>query len=507
MKAISPSTPAPSATAPLRSDRSSETSAADEAFGALIAAAIGVTPRPVIAHEAPPKQAAPSVSSVKPSSSSRDDRTVDSTDSSDSKNNKADADQPAAPSTDQATATASGTKPTASRAAPVAADARKPVAVPVVAVAKPTAAPVVSDVLGATSPVAKAAPAAAKAAPVAPVVAAGPAVPAVPAGLETAAAALARALTADAPATQAKAATMPQAKPVASSASALAQGQLPAQLVKLPTASAPAGEPVKHPVDASAAMASPVVVPAALGAPQTAPLPVADTAAAQVAPNAASTSLTGQHDAHGGKGDAQHSSSTIATPAPATTDSKAVPAPTPFDQTLQAPNSVANVAVPVQVQQPVVTAVSQAAQAVMAPPAEQIVQVVAPLRTAKDGDYTLSLQLHPADLGPVTVRVDVHQGVLSVHMVADHAQGHDALNQSLNDLRSQLEAGGVRTGDIGLGTRSSLSQQGGGQQQAPSQQPADTPAGRDGSTDRRPANSRGERVTVSSNDAALDVRI
>src|SRR6185437_10190455 len=122
MKAISPSTPAPSATAPLRSDRSSETSVADEAFGVLIAAAIGATPRPVISHEAPPKQAAPSVSSVKPSSSSRDDRT------SDSKNNKADADQPAAPSTDQATATASGTKPTASSAAPVAPDARKPVA-------------------------------------------------------------------------------------------------------------------------------------------------------------------------------------------------------------------------------------------------------------------------------------------------------------------------------------------------------------------------------------------
>ena len=86
-----------------------------------------------------------------------------------------------------------------------------------------------------------------------------------------------------------------------------------------------------------------------------------------------------------------------------------------------------------------------------AAPHEQILHLVTPLRLAADGTYTLTMQLHPDDLGLVTVHVEARQGVLSVHIVADHDQARDALRSSLGDLRSHLELSGVRAGDIDVG--------------------------------------------------------
>ncbi len=88
----------------------------------------------------------------------------------------------------------------------------------------------------------------------------------------------------------------------------------------------------------------------------------------------------------------------------------------------------------------------------------QVVSVLSPLRGAKDGSYTLSLQLHPAELGPVIVRVAVNDGVLSVQLTADQQSGHDALHSSLSDLRSQLQAGGLRVADVDVGARTALPQ-------------------------------------------------
>jgi flagellar hook-length control protein FliK len=91
----------------------------------------------------------------------------------------------------------------------------------------------------------------------------------------------------------------------------------------------------------------------------------------------------------------------------------------------------------------------------------QIAGLVAPLRTAADGNYTVSLQLHPAELGPVSVQVSVDQGVLSVQMYADHPQAHDALRASLSDLRGQLQAAGIQTGTVDVGVRIAAAQQSG----------------------------------------------
>jgi chemotaxis protein MotD len=110
------------------------------------------------------------------------------------------------------------------------------------------------------------------------------------------------------------------------------------------------------------------------------------------------------------------------------------------------------------VSQPAAVAVTTPTAAAPAPP-EQLFQLVAPLRLAPDGTYTLTLQLRPADLGLVTVHVEARQGVLSVHIVADHDQARDVLRSSLGNLRSHLELGGVRAGDIDVSADRNARQQ------------------------------------------------
>jgi flagellar hook-length control protein FliK len=99
------------------------------------------------------------------------------------------------------------------------------------------------------------------------------------------------------------------------------------------------------------------------------------------------------------------------------------------------------------------------AQAAAQPPAtspaaqqlpDQVVRLLTPLRVAADGDYTMSLQLHPAELGDVAVQVAVRGGVLSVVLQADDAAGHHALQAAMPDLHHQLRGDGMHVGDISL---------------------------------------------------------
>jgi flagellar hook-length control protein FliK len=117
--------------------------------------------------------------------------------------------------------------------------------------------------------------------------------------------------------------------------------------------------------------------------------------------------------------------------------------------------------------------------------------------------------LHPAELGPVTVRVDVQQGVLSVHLTADHSHGHDALNQSLTDLRTQLQSNGVRTGDIVVAAKPSLSPQQHHDQQhhAGGNHRQEAPMYDHAGTDRRPSDRAPRHTPTHADDDTLDVRI
>jgi flagellar hook-length control protein FliK len=544
MKAITPSLPSP---APTRSERSVDSAAADEAFGAVIAAALGVAPAPGSQYRAPQDSADKDrhyAAAVGPARHTAAGAGVD----------RADGDRPVG-------SDGAGTGAGGAAAAVTAPDdsARPGAATTTAADSNPKAAStagVNGAATPAATPAASGAPAPSATAGTAPRTGAAPG-----SALDAAAAALAKALgaagtgvnvngtpgtatvtvpspatgTVDTPAIAQQPALTTVANP------AVAQGVLPPQLAglaaatnPLPTAdggtkkasvpgavSLPAVTPAS--TDAADKAPSSATPPIAPGQPPVAPDFLPSTAAATATPMVATVVAAAVSDTTKGsksgssKGDgldAGVDGNTGATP-----DASLAPgAVTSFDAAMQ----TAAPLVP-----PTATAAAQnmSAAFVGGGVPDQIVQVLAPLRSAKDGDYTLSLQLHPAELGPVTVHVEVHQGVLSVHLVADQAQGHDALHGSLADLRTQLQASGVRTGDIGVGTPgSALSQQGNGGQprhQPHSGQPGYDGAGRrpahhdggstvggrggDRSGDRNAATQR-QPVGVSA-DSALDVRI
>ncbi|MBX6371440.1 MAG: flagellar hook-length control protein FliK [Acidothermus sp.] len=82
------------------------------------------------------------------------------------------------------------------------------------------------------------------------------------------------------------------------------------------------------------------------------------------------------------------------------------------------------------------------------PPQPQLVAVLAGLRQAADGSYRVALQLQPAELGTVSVQVDVRRGVASVHFRTDKAGTSDALRAGLDQLRGELLASGLSIDDI-----------------------------------------------------------
>jgi flagellar hook-length control protein FliK len=84
-------------------------------------------------------------------------------------------------------------------------------------------------------------------------------------------------------------------------------------------------------------------------------------------------------------------------------------------------------------------------------PWQQMVEVLRPIKQFADGTHRLSIQLRPEDMGTINVELAVNKGTLSLHVVADTAATRDAINASLSQLRSEIEAGGVRTGSFGVG--------------------------------------------------------
>jgi hypothetical protein len=74
--------------------------------------------------------------------------------------------------------------------------------------------------------------------------------------------------------------------------------------------------------------------------------------------------------------------------------------------------------------------------------ASQLVSVVSPLRSGVDGTQTLTVALHPADLGDVRVTVTTTDQNVVVRMSAASDAGRDALRQNLPQLQQQLSSDG-----------------------------------------------------------------
>jgi hypothetical protein len=84
---------------------------------------------------------------------------------------------------------------------------------------------------------------------------------------------------------------------------------------------------------------------------------------------------------------------------------------------------------------------STAASAAGTDVSNQVLTVLAPLRTGDDGTHSVTLSLQPEGLGNVQAIVTVGGQQLSVSLWADAATGHAALNQSLSQLHAQLSGG------------------------------------------------------------------
>ncbi|MGN6598076.1 MAG: flagellar hook-length control protein FliK [Actinomycetes bacterium] len=86
----------------------------------------------------------------------------------------------------------------------------------------------------------------------------------------------------------------------------------------------------------------------------------------------------------------------------------------------------------------------------------QLVSALAPLRQQGDGVHRITVQLHPAELGAVQIRVELHGDVLRVHLAGASEATRDVLRAALPDLRQELSSG-TREASVDVSTE--LSQQ------------------------------------------------
>jgi flagellar hook-length control protein FliK len=67
---------------------------------------------------------------------------------------------------------------------------------------------------------------------------------------------------------------------------------------------------------------------------------------------------------------------------------------------------------------------------------------IAPLRLDPDGVHRLTVNLHPVDLGPVTVIAEIRNGEINVQLSGATDAGNDALRDAMADLKRDLEDSG-----------------------------------------------------------------
>jgi flagellar hook-length control protein FliK len=77
--------------------------------------------------------------------------------------------------------------------------------------------------------------------------------------------------------------------------------------------------------------------------------------------------------------------------------------------------------------------------------AGQLVDVLSPPRPTAGGTYTVTIALHPEELGEVRATVTAGEDQVTVRLVAATGDGDDALRQALSQLHADLSIGGQRT--------------------------------------------------------------
>jgi flagellar hook-length control protein FliK len=112
------------------------------------------------------------------------------------------------------------------------------------------------------------------------------------------------------------------------------------------------------------------------------------------------------------------------------------------------------VVAPAAGQTPAVDAPAAPAPAAAATPAAQLAPHVVLAASSQDvatgGASSVSLQLHPADLGQVNVTVQLHDGIVSVTVQTHDPAGQAAISASLADLHDALSHHGLHPVEVSL---------------------------------------------------------
>ena len=74
-------------------------------------------------------------------------------------------------------------------------------------------------------------------------------------------------------------------------------------------------------------------------------------------------------------------------------------------------------------------------------------------RAVHDGTQTFSIELHPAELGRVEVRLSFHDGGVGVQMTLDRQETYAAFHRDRAALEQQLAQAGIDLGSGGLDLR------------------------------------------------------
>jgi flagellar hook-length control protein FliK len=127
---------------------------------------------------------------------------------------------------------------------------------------------------------------------------------------------------------------------------------------------------------------------------------------------------------------------------------------------------------------------------------------LAPLRLDADGIHRLTVHLHPADLGPVSLVAEIRDGTISLQLAGATDAGREALRSALPDLRRELTEAGFSDCDVDL-------RQDGGQGGRPLRQPLGERGDRPGAASAGPADAGPDQpAPVRDTDARrLDVHI
>jgi flagellar hook-length control protein FliK len=107
-------------------------------------------------------------------------------------------------------------------------------------------------------------------------------------------------------------------------------------------------------------------------------------------------------------------------------------------------------------------------------PAQQLAAEIVPLRD-KPGEHTLTVSLHPVDLGPVTVTARVQGSDIHLDLGSATEAGREALRSALPELRRELERAGFTSTLLDTSSGGSSQERGAPWEQAPRHAPIQEP--------------------------------